>query len=206
MITWLAANPGNQGWRRIDGGAFRPATFLYGFTCATQTDRLWANASISPSNDDSTLQSEAVLIVVVAADGQGTVVAKAGVEIFKLGEAYGKFLVDLDIKTPTHRQRESVLGVSAAAGGCEAIQCGALARERGADPAEVELAKWLEFATISEGQPWPEQVGKKISVNRVAEAVRVTEYFAATQVSSYANQTGHVVLDRTAAASAIYGL
>jgi len=164
------------------------------------------DASISPGNDDSTLQSEAVLIVVVVADSEGAVVAKAGIEIFKLGEAYGKFLVDLDIKTPTHRQRESVLGVSAAAGGCEAIECLALARERGADPAEVELAKWLEFAHISEGQPWPEQIGKKISVNRVAQAVRVAEYFAATQVSSDADQTSHVVLDRTAATSAIYGL
>jgi len=26
----------NQSWRRIDGGAFRPATFLYGFLCAPQ--------------------------------------------------------------------------------------------------------------------------------------------------------------------------
>jgi hypothetical protein len=41
---------------------------------------------ISPLNDDSTLQPKAVLTVVVAADSQATVVAKASVEILSLDE------------------------------------------------------------------------------------------------------------------------
>jgi len=41
---------------------------------------------ISPVNDDSALQPKAVLAVIVVADSQGTVVAKAGVEILSLDE------------------------------------------------------------------------------------------------------------------------
>jgi len=42
--------------------------------------------ALFPVNDDSALQSKAVLAVVVVADSQGTVVAKASVEILSLDE------------------------------------------------------------------------------------------------------------------------
>jgi hypothetical protein len=41
---------------------------------------------LSPVDDDSTLQPKAILTVVVAADSEGTVVAKASVEILSLDE------------------------------------------------------------------------------------------------------------------------
>src|SRR5260221_2381753 len=63
-------------------------------------------------------------------------------------------------------------------------KCAAIARNRDAHSAEVELGKWFEPAAASIGKPRPEQVGKLITVNRVASAVRVTEYLAATQVTS----------------------
>lgn len=48
-------------------------------------NRLWVNA-LFPVNYDSTLQPKAVLTVVVVADNQGAVVAKASVEILSLDE------------------------------------------------------------------------------------------------------------------------
>jgi hypothetical protein len=60
----------------------------------------------------------------------------------------------------------------------------AVASKRDAHSAEVDLGKWFEPAAASIGKPRPEQIGKLIPVNRAAEAVRVTEYLAATQVSS----------------------
>jgi hypothetical protein len=47
--------------------------------------RLWVNP-LFPVNDDSTLQPKAVLTVVVVANSQGAVVAKASVEILSLDE------------------------------------------------------------------------------------------------------------------------
>jgi hypothetical protein len=139
---------------------------------------------ILPVNHYSTLQPKAVLTVIVVADSQGTVVAKASVQILSLDEPQRKFLAQLDLKTSTYRHGESVLGESVAASGIDTTKCAAIARNRDAHSAEVELGKWFEPAAASIGKPRPEQVGKLIPVNRVASAVRVTEYLAATQVSS----------------------
>jgi hypothetical protein len=62
--------------------------------------RLWGYASAgrgvqfrsrllspSPTHDESTFQPKAVLIVIVAADSKLAIVAKAGVEVFRLEEA-----------------------------------------------------------------------------------------------------------------------
>src|SRR6266404_4062104 len=147
------------------------------------SNRLRVNA-LFPVNDDSTLQSKAVLTVVVVADSQGTVVAKASVEILSLNESQREFVAQLDLQTPACRQGESVRTELSPACGSDARNCGALATNRYARSAEVDLDKWFEPAATSIGKPRPEQVGKLIPVNRVASAVRVTEYLAATQVSS----------------------
>jgi hypothetical protein len=59
-----------------------------------------------------------------------------------------------------------------------------LQENRNAHSPEVDLAKWFEPAAASIGKPRPEQVGKLIPVNRVADGGRVTKSLAATQVSS----------------------
>jgi len=46
----------------------------------------------SPGNNNSTLQSKTVLIVVVVADRERALVAKAGIEILSLDGAKGNFL------------------------------------------------------------------------------------------------------------------
>lgn len=103
MITWLAAN---RALLRLAAHFGSPSP------CHAT---LGINASTSPVDNDSTLQPKAVLTVVVAAGSQGTVVAKAGVEILSLDQAQGKFPAQLNLKTPTDRQGESVRGVIAAA-------------------------------------------------------------------------------------------
>jgi hypothetical protein len=161
------------------------------------------NTSTSPVNDDSTLQPEAVLIVVVAASRRSAVVAKAGIEILSLDEAQGEFLAHFDLKPSPYCHGESVPGVSVASSGINAIRCAALASERDARPAEVDLEKWFELAAVSIGKPRPEQVGELVSVNRIAEAVRIAEDLATSQISRNADHTTHVVGDRASATSAI---
>jgi hypothetical protein len=82
-------------------------------------------------------------------------IAESSVEIFRLDRAQGKLLVDLDVKTPTYRQGESVLGISSAAARSVAV-----ATETKAIPAEVQLSKWPEGACASKGNPWPEHICK----------------------------------------------
>jgi len=45
----------------------------------------------APRNDDSTFQSEAVLIRIIVADLKGALIAEAGVEILQLGRAQRDF-------------------------------------------------------------------------------------------------------------------
>src|SRR5882672_3185825 len=73
---------------------------------AGQGQQTLLGCGTAPPNDDSTLQTEAVLIVVVGADRVGTAIPKTGVEVFSLDGAQGKFLIDFDIKAPTYRHAE----------------------------------------------------------------------------------------------------
>lgn len=54
---------------------------------SAQFEQTSSKQFLSPVNNDSTLQPKAVLTVVVVAGSQGTVVAKAGVEILSLDQA-----------------------------------------------------------------------------------------------------------------------
>jgi hypothetical protein len=161
------------------------------------------SVSALPVNDHSALQSKAVLAVVVVADCQATVIAKASVQIFSLDEPEREFVTQLDLKAPACRQGESVLREGSPARGIDARNCGALATERYTRSAEVDLDKWFEPAATSIGKPRPEQVGKLIPVNRVADCGVVSQYLAPTQVSSYPDQTTKVVGERAAATNAI---
>jgi hypothetical protein len=49
------------------------------------SNRLRANA-LFPVNDDATLEPKAVLTIVVVADSEGTVIAKASIQILSLDE------------------------------------------------------------------------------------------------------------------------
>src|SRR6202043_1221897 len=113
-----------------------PPSTSSGWHALAQQDRF------SPLNDDSTLQPKAVLTVVVAADRQATVVAKASVEILSLDEPQREFPAQPDLKPPACRQGKSVLGEGLAARGIDTIKCAAVASKRYAHSAEVDLDKW----------------------------------------------------------------
>jgi len=161
------------------------------------------SGSASPVNDHSALEPKAVLTVVVAAACKGTVIAKASIEILSLDEPEREFVIQLNLKAPACRQSESVRTEGSPARGIDARNCGALATNRYARSAEVDLDKWFELAATSIGKPRPEQVGKLIPVNRVADCGVVSQYLAPTQVSSYPDQTTKVVGERAAATNAI---
>src|SRR5580658_8097286 len=75
------------------------------------TEALVRGGAATPTNHDSTLQPEAVLVVVVAAKCCFAAIAKTCVEIFGLDRAQGKLLVYFDVKSPAYRQGESVLRI-----------------------------------------------------------------------------------------------
>lgn len=79
LIKRRTANPEKT---RI-GGIFAMRHF-YADSIAPPIKPLRVDMSALPGENDSALQPEAVLIIVVAADRQGAVVAKARVEIFSL--------------------------------------------------------------------------------------------------------------------------
>src|SRR5208283_401409 len=174
----------------------------------TQPQAVLLGGRASPINDDSALEPEAVLIVIKGADSQVAVIAKAGVEVFGLDGAQGKFLAQLNVEPPTYRHGESGLGATASTEIVSAIAWVVLAGDTDAHPAEVQLGKWLERALASEGKPRSEQEGKRspidVAANRGGD--RLTKIFAAAQVSREADQTAKVNRERAPATSTVKAL
>jgi hypothetical protein len=83
VTTWLAAN---AGFASVGGGLAEPFAVPRSRTDSGAPKQSLGKRFYLPVKDDSALQAEAVLIVVITANGQGTVVAEARVEIFRLDE------------------------------------------------------------------------------------------------------------------------
>lgn len=180
-------------WWRIT-----PATFQNGYKCAPP-NKLWVGVRTLPGDDESTLQPEAILVVIVAAECQIAAISEASVEILCLDESYGEFFVQLDVKAAAGRQGESILGIGDAVASSVVV-----ATEFEAIPAEIHLEKWLELAAISIGEPWAEHIGKITPAKFCTQSGDViTKIFAATHVSSNANHAAYVVGDRATTASAV---
>jgi hypothetical protein len=117
----------------------------------------WRRRSTTPTQNDPALQPKAVLVVIVAAEFEIAVIAEAGVEILNLYHSYGKFPGYVDVKAPTYRHGESILAIRRATARSPAV-----ATQTETIPAEVDLAKWLDFALTSIGKSWPEHIRKII--------------------------------------------
>src|SRR5271169_638209 len=167
------------------------------------TEALVRGGAATPRDNDSTLQTKAVLIVVVVADSKSALVAKAGVEILSLDGAQGEFLVYLYVKPPTYCHGKSVLGVSVAPSGVNASCRAALASDRQTVPSQVELKEWPEGASISKSKPRSEQISKLTPVSFGAHSEVVIGKLAAPQVGRNAEHAGEVNCDRAAATKAI---
>jgi len=158
----------------------------------------------TPSDNDPALQPEAVLIVVKGADGQRTIIAKAGVEVFRLDEPQGEFLVEFDVKSPTDRHSEGGFR-NAWLGRADR---GVSALDADPHPAEVEFGKGLEGARTPEGKPGAEQKGEagaaKILANRSGNGL--AKVFAATQVRRHSDHTCKVIGQRTPATGTVKAL
>src|ERR1039458_543120 len=154
------------------------------------TEALVGGGAAPPTNNKSTLETKAVLIIVVAADRKGTLVAKAGIEIFSLDGAQGKLFVYLDVKSPTYRHGEGVPRVRVAAGGVDASSRAGLTSDGQTVPAEVKLEKWPKRAGVSKGNPRSEQIRKLTPANFVARADCAAEILAPAQVSGNAEHAG----------------
>ena len=155
----------------------------------------------SPSNNDSTLQAEAVLIVVIRTDRVGAAIAKASVEVFELRGTQREFLIYFDVKTAANCHAKSSLGITGSAASCIAV-----AAERGANATKVEFEKRPEGTAVSEGNPRAEQESEFAAGNFVAQrGVRreEAEYLASTHVRSQANHAGKVVGDCAATTGAV---
>src|SRR6476619_1137215 len=77
-------------------------------------------SSASKSEDDPTLQTKAVLIV-IDASVKRTTIGKAGVEILSLDSAQGDIPVQFEVKPSTDRQSKSILREITAAAVISAI-------------------------------------------------------------------------------------
>jgi hypothetical protein len=163
-------------------------------------------SSASKSEDDPTLQTKAVLIV-IDASVKRTAIGKAGVEILSLDSAQGDIPVQSEVKASTDRKSKSILREITAAGMISAVEIGACAAESKAGSTEIEVKEWMERGVVPKCKSWSKQIGVLTPAgNSVIQAKRVTECLAVAQISRKTERTGYVISECAAASSAVKAL
>jgi hypothetical protein len=129
----------------------------------------------SPTNHDSALQPETVLVVVLRADREDALIAEAAVEISDLDEANRNFIIQLDVKASARRQGESVLGKRGVIRinhswqrwqltGRETVaivpEIAVIAGNRDSHSTKVNFDERLKWTAASEGHTRPKQIRK----------------------------------------------